>query len=972
MKKYSTQAFGLFFILYTICFIQNVSAQTTEQVQNARTRLNINDSWTFYRGNLPETTVASTEYDDSGWETVHVPHTMKLSSNELDNSQDDASQPTFHRYLGWYRKKLSVSFKEGQHVMLEFEGAHQHTRLWVNGQYVGAHKVSGFTPFHFDITNYVYKDGTENTIVLSVDNRLDTTIPPDGSIRDYLLMSGLYRDVYLVVKNPLHLTFDWEDQLAGVFITTPTVDKNNATISIRSTVRNMQSKDVKCQIVQRIVDKDGYVVRKVASSKTVKANSESTFIQGTGITENLRLWSIDDPYLYRVQTLVYQDNQLMDAIENKLGIRKIEFVDGKGLLINGENVELVGVNKHQQYPFIGDAVANSFHRKDAEQFKDTGYNVVRLAHYPHDNAFIDTCDELGILLMEEAPTWLNFKEGEWFDNLEESTRIMIRNHRNHPSIFLWSAGINHRGPVESLQFICKEEDPTRMTGSNGAPWNSPVHSGVADIYTPMDYQNMPITEDDFSFLCEHGSSPEAYLNQFEVSKSRGSANRFGVALWTAHDYFSFKKNWGMRLDRPYSIYRVPNPVNFWYKSEMTEIPMVYITDQRAGDDHTIHVFSNCDEVALYNNGKLVARQKPDTDPTRINCLHPSYTFMLSETKGDLVAKGFIRGKEVTDYTLNKAGKAYQIKLEIEEQGTDMEASGADMRMVRAYILDKNGNHVTTDSTFVTFEIKGNAAELIGGAEIGANPNKAYYGTASIIVRSTLKDGTYKITAKAVGLKSDSVEGKVIPYYSNVRLNTISAVMDYPMVKVDLGNEEQLLQFEWERWSGNKSSTYSLKDFGEAMMSIEASKPLEWTSGHGLLGNQPYVAMDGVIAEKDDQLILTLENLPAGEYMLKTYHHSMKQLAVVKGTTILEKQLNTYQLYVNDRRGKRLAVPAVEPTSSNKLGNLYPSSANMQIYSDGTSPIKVVIENYEKDIPIILNGIELRMVKKELTYQKSDS
>ncbi|WP_281614817.1 glycoside hydrolase family 2 TIM barrel-domain containing protein [Flammeovirga sp. SubArs3] len=955
-------------IFVSILLTNGLIAQTTTQLQKARVKLDINEQWTFYRGELNEQEVTSTTFDDSKWEVVNVPHSMKLSSNELDNSTDTSYQRTFHRYIGWYRKELKVQANTSQKVYLEFEGAHQHTKLWVNGKYVGEDMISGFTPFHFDVTDFVHKDGKANTIVLSVDNRLNPNIPPDGDRRDYILYSGLYRDVYLVVKNPLHLTFDWEDKYAGVYITTPSVAKNNATVSIRSTVRNEQKSAVSTTVVQRIIDQDGYVIAKMTSDKEVGPNTEYTFNQTGGITENLHSWSIDDPYLYRVQTIVYQNDQVMDMVENPLGIRKFDFIDGEGFLLNGENIELIGVNKHQQYPFVGDAVANSLHRKDAEQFKEAGYNVVRLAHYPHDNSFVEACDELGILLIEEAPSWIHFVEGEWFDNLEEATRIMIRNHRNHPSILMWSGGLNHRGPVERLHYACKEEDPTRMTGSNGAPWTGPVHSGICDIYTPMDYQNTPVTEDDFSFLCEHGSSKDALTNQFEVSKSRASANRFGVALWTAHDYFSFQKDWGMQPRRPFSIYRVPNPVNYWYKSELTKTPMVYIADERASTDTKIVVFSNCDEVELYNNGQLVAKQKPDSDPNRSFCNSPSYTFTLNSEKGDLKAKGLIRGVEVADYTLNKYGKAYQLKLEIEEQNKTMEASGSDMRMVRAYILDKDGNHVIGDQSLVSFKIEGEGI-LVGDAEIGANPNKAYWGTASIVLKSTLTAGNFKITAKAKGLKSSTIEGKTLPYNRDIRQQNIAEVYDFPIVKVDMGGDDQLLQFDWYRWDGTNSSTFTLKDYDNAEVTVSSKQENQWTTAFGLLGNQPYLAMDGVIVDGKDELSITFKNLPKGTYDLKTYHHSIKVLAKVKGNAILEKKLNAYQINVEDALGKRIAVPAIEPTSGTKLRNLFPAKANYSITSDGKSEIKVIIKNYAQDIPVVLNGFEItKKNKTQITKQ----
>jgi beta-galactosidase len=176
-------------------------------------------------------------YDCSTWETVCVPHTLKLTSLALDKCEDDKTQATFHRDIAWYRRTIEVSKNPGK-VFLEFEGAHQVTDAWVNGRHVGQHAIGGYTPFHFDITEHV--SAGKNTVALRLDNRRRDDTPPDPGPFDYIKFSGLYRDVYLVETAPLYVTFPWEDFYAGVFVTTPTVDplNGNATVSVRTTVRN--------------------------------------------------------------------------------------------------------------------------------------------------------------------------------------------------------------------------------------------------------------------------------------------------------------------------------------------------------------------------------------------------------------------------------------------------------------------------------------------------------------------------------------------------------------------------------------------------------------------------------------------------------------------------------------------------------------------------------------------------------------
>ncbi|MEO0473119.1 MAG: glycoside hydrolase family 2 TIM barrel-domain containing protein [Bacteroidota bacterium] len=861
-----------------------------------------------------------------------------------------------------YSLSLSVDLSHAeklQKILLEFEGAHQITKLWVNGQYVGEHATGGYTPFHFDISKWAYRDGRENTIVLSVDNRRNPDVAPDGDQYDYLKFSGLYRDVYLVIKNPVYIPFSWEKQFAGVFITTPSVSPNAATVRVRSTVHNTLLKEVNCRLLTRILDKEGFVVQKLVSTDVLKPGEERSFIQASGLTEEIHLWSLEDPYLYRVQSLVYVDGKLMDVLENPLGFRSIEFIQNRGFLLNGREVELVGVNRHQAYPYIGDAVPNALHRKDAMQFKAAGFNVVRLAHYPHDNAFVEACDELGILLMEEAPSWISMRRGKWFASLQQATRVMIRNHRNHPSILMWSGGINHRGPVPELHYICKEEDPSRPTASNGSPWTGPRHSGVCDLYTPMDYQLLPVTDRDLSFLCEHGSSADAYKNQVEVSRSRASNNRFGVALWTAHDYFSFKKDWGMVPRRPFSIFRVPNPVMYWYQSELTPSPMVYIADERASTDHIIHVFSNCDEVALYNNGQLVARQKPDRDPERIHCLHPSFQFQLTNKAGDLHAIGYQLGQPVVEYDLPKVGAAHHLKLEVETEEGELQADGSDIRLLRAYVLDEKGRHVIGDQSMITFSIDG-PGEIVGDAKIGANPNQAYWGTATALIRSAEQAGQITVSANGEGLIGAEISFSSKEWNANQASRDISFAKDYPVYQLDLGMEGQLIEFGWEEWTeGKGEGSANVRLGGNIDVSITASKgALTWTDAFGLSGNLPYVAMDGVKGEAGSVLRFRLKGLPEGQFQMKTYHHLFEAFTRNKATPI-QKPLDVYyQIRLTDKRGDHVAVPRIQPSDGRYMDNRYPASADYTIISDGKSEVVIEIEHPDQEVPVILNGFRL--------------
>lgn len=260
-----------------------------------RSKLRLKAGWRFHLGDVPE--AAQADFDDSTWKQVTIPHTLKLTSLDLDGCQDDKTQPTFHREVGWYRRTFTVDADPERKVFLEFEGAHQVTNAWVNGKHIGEHAIGGYTPFHFDVTDYVNRDG-ENVVALSVDNRRNFDVPPDPGPFDYIKFGGLYREVYLVQTERLYIPFPWESRTAGVTITTPTVKADAATISVQTSVRNTDTEERTCTLLTRVIDADGVVVLRMRSRAEIPAGSEVVISQVNGLDGEVHLWSCDDPYLY--------------------------------------------------------------------------------------------------------------------------------------------------------------------------------------------------------------------------------------------------------------------------------------------------------------------------------------------------------------------------------------------------------------------------------------------------------------------------------------------------------------------------------------------------------------------------------------------------------------------------------------------------------------------------------------------------
>lgn len=539
----------------------------------ARSKYNFNIGWKFHL-NTPSGDPTSVGYNDEDWETVSVPHNLENFPLFISPNPDDTYQKKFLRKIGWYRKHFTVPQSKGAKVFLELESVGQVTDVWVNGKHVGQHAIGGYTAFHFDITEYVNFGGADNVVAVKADFTHNDDIPPDNGKHDYLLCGGIYRDVYLVVTDKLHVTFPFEGKDQGIFITTPKASASSATVQIQTTVRNEYAVDKATTVTSSILDDAGKVLATVASTATIPAGKDHVFTHSKTIA-NPHLWSFDDPYLHRVRTVVSDGATVTDVHEDEhFGIRWFEKSPEYGLKMNGKVVELIGANMHQHVPYVGFAAPDSIHFKDILQLKEAGMNFVRLCHYPHDVATIEACDRLGLLALPEPPTWIDEPDNQkWKDNLAQSQRRMIRVQRNHPSVFMWAAGINHLGYREYLWEAANDEDPTRWTHNDTTSWvvkrdGFDETMGKCDVFSTMWYGGSEIPEYyPTQILMEHTRKRARDL----VLASFDNPKNFGMAVWVAHDYFSFKNPNIFHGPRLISIFRVPydDGLYYWYQELLT-------------------------------------------------------------------------------------------------------------------------------------------------------------------------------------------------------------------------------------------------------------------------------------------------------------------------------------------------------------------------------------------------------------------
>lgn len=456
-------------------------------VAQQRTRYTINENWKFHEGGMAFAQRADVKgYPvpvDELWQTVSIPHTWNA-----DDPFDDAE--SYRRGIGWYRKNITLPEKlNGKKIYLHFEGANQVADVYVNGAFAGSHN-GGYTAFTIDISKYVHFDEA-NLIAVKVDNSHSNVIPPLSV--GYGLYGGIYRDVWLVATDPIHIGM-LNHGSSGVFVSTPEVSKTEATVEVKGYVVNESSVNAEVEVRQIISDADGNEVARSKNSKVMPPRDHFYFTSEQMAVNNPMLWSPENPALYSVRSQVLIDGKLVDEVINPLGFRWFDFDSQNGFSLNGKKYILKGTNRHQDKQGLGSALPNRQHVSDLKMIKEMGANFLRLAHYPQDPVVLETADKLGLLIWEEIPVvnYVNVSS-EFKKNAKKMLKEMIRQHYNHPSIILWGS---------CNEIFLWDELGKRSSKIEDEKYQQWTHDFVAEL------DSMIHLEDPgrFSTLAIHGSS----------------------------------------------------------------------------------------------------------------------------------------------------------------------------------------------------------------------------------------------------------------------------------------------------------------------------------------------------------------------------------------------------------------------------------------------------------------------------------
>ncbi len=759
----------------------------------------MNLAWRFYKGDV-EGTPFATEFDDSGWQVVSVPHGLEYLPVE-------ASGCANYQGVAWYRKRFIPDERlKGKQLFLHFEAIMGKSEVYVNGKLLKEY-YGGYLPIIVDVTN-VLKWGEENVIAVKADNSDDPLYPVGKAqnMLDFTYFGGIYRDCWLVAHNDVFITnANYENEVAGggLFISYADVSEKSAVVNLKAHIRNNSVKGERVTVSFELKDKQGKVVKQAMKNISVGKGKASYAFSSMKI-ESPCLWSPEDPYLYNLDVMVRNgQGQVIDGYRQRVGIRSIEFKQTEGLWINGKPYEgkLMGTNRHQDFAVLGNALPNSMQWRDAKKLRDAGMKVIR-THYVIDPAFMDACDELGLFALVEVPGWQFWNKQPIFgERIYSDIRNMIRIHRNHASLFFWEPILNETHYPEEFAKkaldICEEEYPYPYSiaacdhGAAGDHYYSlllrPIESELREDKTyfirewgdNVDDWNAQNSDSRVArgwgevpmlLQAEHYANP-SYIKEYPILCYETICNKpeqiVGACFWHSFDHqrgYHADPFYGGIMDafrQPKTSYYMFMAQRSLEKSDLIADngPMIYIAHEITPfSPADVTVYSNCEEVRLtvFEGGKdYVYKKDPDHKgmPSPIITFKDAYHFMEwkamaragKQEDAYLLAEGLIDGKVVVSHKRYPSGQADRISLRLDHEKVPLIADGSDVVTVIAEVVDKRGTVKRLNNSVIRFDIEGEG-RLLGDVSTGNNPCKVILGSAPVLIQSTTKPGKVRIIA----------------------------------------------------------------------------------------------------------------------------------------------------------------------------------------------------------------------------------
>jgi beta-galactosidase len=725
------------------------AAQSGGSPAGGRMILPMNRNWRYNRSFVAGAHDLS--FDDSSFERVTVPHTnIKLPWHSFDEKS--------YEFVSIYRRNFRLPPEaRGRRLFVDFEGVMTASTVWINGVKLGEYK-GGYTPFSFELTDHVDFAGP-NLLAVDVDSTERADIPPFGFEIDYLTFGGIYREVALRI---VPSTF-----IANIFAKPKDALGGNPRVEVDCYLQEIEQRREPVTLEVELRDGEHSVAK--GTVKVPPSASTKEAVPHTVVLENFgpaKLWDLGTPNLYSVHVRLLRGTELLDQDSRRIGFREAQFTD-HGFEINGKVVKLRGLDRHQTFPFVGQAMAGRPQRRDAEILKKKlKCNIVRTSHYPQSRHFLDACDEMGLLVLEEIPGWQHIGDEAWKLLAIDNVGRMIQRDWNRPSIVLWGVRINESKDDHDFytrtNALAHKLDPTRQTGGIryfqesefledvftmndfGWPLKAPNHPRYLNTeFVGHTYPTKTI--DNKERLMEHT------VRHARVHDQLASNPQYAGGIgWCAFDYNThsdFGSGDRICYHGVTDIFREPKPAAGFYKSQCDpaeEIVLEPAFHWARGDESIgftkAMVCSNCDHVKFYIADKLVA----EADPDRAQFPHLKYAPFTADLGhvarnwGDLRIEGYLQDKQVISKTLS--GKGVDEKFELRPDDTSLVADGADTTRVVLRVTDGFGAIRPFANDAIKLELEG-PAEIIGD-----NPFALVGGTGAIWLRAKEQAGTVKLTA----------------------------------------------------------------------------------------------------------------------------------------------------------------------------------------------------------------------------------
>jgi beta-galactosidase len=811
---------------FFVAVILLLGSNTTNGQSMVRKKTNIDDNWKFRFGHAADPsrdfnystatifsksggaarTAIDPRFNDSAWRTLNLPHDWAV---ELPFQYSPSGDVESHGYkpvgglfpetsIGWYRKHFTIAASDsGKRYQIQFDGVFRNATTWLNGFYLGTN-ASGYIGASYDITDFIRFD-RENVLVVRVDATQYEGWFYEGA--------GIYRHVWLNQYDNVHI----ED--GGLFVHTDMKGKD-ATATIETTVVNEALSKSNCTVYSYLTDRNG---KKIGQAKeqplSLAVNGKGTIIQKIKMS-NARLWTLDDPYLYRVVTIVKSGNATIDSASHRFGVRSFRFDATQGFFLNGQHVKLQGTNNHQDHGGVGSALPDYLQYYRVRLLKNMGVNAYRTSHNPPTTSLLDACDSLGMLVMDE--TRLLNSSPEYINQFE---RMVLRD-RNHASIFLWSIG-NEEGWIQTIgtgkriaqTMMAKqlELDPTRTSTYAADVPN--VFRGVNEVipirgfnyrqYAVADYHrdhpNQPVLGTEMgSTVTTRGiyikDSIRGYVPDQDITAPYWASKAedwwklaaenpywMGGFVWTGFDYRGEPTPYRWpNINSHFGIMDMcgfPKNIYYYYQSWWTDKDVLHITPHwnplpgqsaaggrnQRGRPVDVWVNSNADNVELFLNGKSQGKK----DMPRNS--HLQWT--VNYEPGALEAVAYKKGKKITT-KIETTGVPVEVVLT--PYKTTMLADGRDATVINISAVDREGREVPDADNMIHFSISGDGkiigvangdpssheldkCDVPGSATGGVWQRSLFNGKCQVIIQSTQTSGAIKFEAKATGLSTGSTD-----------------------------------------------------------------------------------------------------------------------------------------------------------------------------------------------------------------------